>query len=98
MCEYVKDNICTISKEICPFVYFCNKAKTWRPLKSMSGNCKVKLQAEVPKGYYRVRQARKGYLYVDIDNVTHNILNPFDDVPLFVKATKLKNGSWRLRK
>ena len=26
------------------------------------------------------------------------IQNPFDEVPLYVKATKMKNGKWRLKK
>lgn len=98
MCEYVKENICSITNKVCPFVYFCNKRQIWKPVQSFDGNCKVKKEAEVPAGYYRVRQVRKGFLYVDIGNITYKIKNPFEDVPLFVKATKLKNGSWRLRK
>lgn len=64
----------------------------------MPQKCKVADKAEVPKGYYKVREERKGYLYVDINDRTYKILNPFDDVPLFVKATIYKNGKIRLRK
>lgn len=41
---------------------------------------------------------RKGYLYIDIKGHTYKILNPFEEVPLYVKVTKLKNGEWKLRK
>jgi len=98
MCKYVNKNICTISKEICPFVYYCNKVQDWKPLKSMPEKCNIIINAEVPKGYYRVRMERKGYLYIDIKGQTYKILNPFDDIPLYVKAVKLKSGKWKLRK
>lgn len=98
MCNYVQNNQCRITKNNCPYMYYCNKAKSWIPLKNMPTNCKVKENFEIPKGYYKVRMERKGYLYIDIDNQTFKILNPFDEVPLYVKATKLKNGNWRLKK
>lgn len=97
MCEYVIKNQCTLTNENCPFVYFCHKSNSWLPNKAMPKNCNVKLNAEVPIGYYRIREERKGYLYVDIDDHTYKILNPFKDVPLYVKATKTKNG-WKLKK
>ena len=98
MCNYIRQNQCSITKQQCPYMYFCNRAHNWIPLKSMPAKCKVVEQQEIPKGYYKVRMERKGYLYVDIDNQTYRIPNPFDDVPLYVKATKLKNGTWKLRK
>ena len=52
----------------------------------------------VPKGYYRVRFERRGYLYVDFGDKTVAIKNPFEDVPEFVKVSKLKNGTYRLKK
>lgn len=97
MCKYCNKNWCTIINKQCPFVYFCNKSQEWKFLQN-GEKCKVKYNADIPKGYYRVRMERKGYLYVDINNITHKILNPFEDVPLYVKATKLKNGKWRLKK
>lgn len=98
MCEYVKENLCTIIQAPCPYVYFCNKVNDWRPNKAMPKNCKIKLQQETPKGYYRVRQERKGYLYVEVGDITIKALNPFDYVPTFVKVTKLKNGEYRIKK
>ena len=97
MCEYVQLNKCSISGEVCPFMYYCNKLRIWKPLKSMPEKCNIKENFEIPKGYCKVRFERKGYLYVDINNQTFAIKNPFDDVPKYVKATKTKNG-WRLRK
>lgn len=98
MCKYCNQNKCSITNSVCPYVYFCNKKQLWVPLKSMPQDCKVKINIEIPKGYYKVRMERKGYLYVDIGDITYKILNPFDDIPLYVKATKLRDGSWKLRK
>lgn len=97
MCSYVNENKCNITGDICPFMYFCTKAQAYKPLKSMPEKCNVALTAETPHGYYRAREERKGYLYVDIGEFTQKIANPFDDVPLYVKATKTKTG-WKLKK
>lgn len=97
MCSYVNENKCSINGEICPFVYFCTNVQAYKPLKSMPAKCNVALIAEIPQGYYRVREERKGYLYVDIGDCTYKIANPFDEVPLYVKATKTKTG-WKLKK
>lgn len=98
MCEYAKENKCIVTNEVCPWMYWCNKRQIYKPSRHMPQNCNIKARVEVPKGYYKVRMERKGYLYVDIDNCTYKIKNPFDDIPLYVKATKLKSGEWRLRK
>lgn len=97
MCEYVKQNQCSLTNDICPFVYWCDRLHIWKPSKAMPEICNVKKSHEVPKGYYRVRQERKGYLYVDIDEITYKFKNIFDDVPEYVKVTKTKNG-WKLKK
>ncbi len=98
MCEYVNGNQCTIQKQNCPFMYYCSKVNAWQPLSSMPKDCNIKENFELPKGYYKVRFERKGKLYVDIDGFTQAIDNPFDDVPPFVKVSKLKNGTYKLRK
>lgn len=97
MCKYVKENKCSITDKVCPYMYFCTRWNKWKPLNSMPENCKVKVNQEIPKGYYRVREERKGYLYVDIQGQTYKIENPFDEVPQYVKAIKTKSG-WKLRK
>ena len=61
-------------------------------------NCKVKDKAEIPEGYYKVCFEKRGSLYIDMNGHVEIIPNPFDDVPLYVKATKLKNGTWKIRK
>ena len=63
----------------------------------MPMNCKVKQQAEIPEGYYKVCFEKRGNLYIDFNGHIEIISNPFDIVPLYVKATKLKNGKWRLK-
>lgn len=98
MCKYVEGNECKIIKQRCPWMYFCMKEQKWKPNKNMPANCKVMQQAEIPQGYYRVIQERNGILYVSIQGQAYKIPNPFDDIPLFVKARKLKNGKWVLRK
>lgn len=97
MCNYVTENKCNITNETCPYMNPCPKTGGYLPSRSMPVNCKVKLNAEIPQGYYRVREERKGYLYVDIGEFTQKIANPFDDVPLYVKAIKTKTG-WKLKK
>lgn len=100
MCNYVviEEGKCKITKDICPYLYFCNKIKSYKPNASMPSNCKVKQSFEVPNGYYKVCFERKGNLYININGNVEVIPNPFDIVPLYVKATKLKSGKWRLKK
>lgn len=97
MCKYVKDNICTIQNTVCPFMYFCEKQQIWKPNKYMPNPCKISLSYEVPNGYHRVIDSRKKYLYIDMGDYTISVENPFDDIPLYVKITKTKNG-YKLRK
>lgn len=100
MCEYININQghCKILKDSCPFVYFCNKINSWKPLKNMPVNCKIKTQLSIPKGYYKVCFERHGNLYVDIKGQIEIYPNPFDDVPLFIKVFNTKNGKQRLKK
>lgn len=100
MCNYVniEEGKCKITKNICPYLYFCNKTKSYKPNASMPSNCKIKKNFEVPNGCYKVCFERKGKLYVSIEGHIEIIPNPFDTVPLYVKATKLKTGKWRLKK
>lgn len=98
MCNLVLENICSITKNICPYMYFCNKTKSWKPLKSMPAICKIKKEQDIPNGYYKVCFERHNNLYINIDGNIQIIPNPFNDVPLYVKAIKLKNGKWRLKK
>lgn len=98
MCEYVKENVCVIQNDICPFVYYCTKINGYKPLKSMPQNCKVKQNTDVPYGYKRAIMSRKGYLYIDMGDFTIKVANPFDDIPLFVKVTTNKNGEYKLKK
>lgn len=97
MCNHLNVNKCSVTNQGCPYVYYCSKTNEYKPSKNMPEKCKVALQVEVPKGQYRVRDVRNGYLYVDIDGQTIKVLNPFTKVPQFVKAFKTKTG-WRIKK
>ena len=46
----------------------------------MPDNCKQELKGDAVrhKGKYQVRNARKNYLYVDIEGITYKLENPFD--------------------
>lgn len=99
MCNFIQnEKECSILKKQCPYVYFCNKYKKWKPMNNMPINCKVKQNITAPSGCYRVCFEKRGNLYVDFDGHVEIIPNPFNEVPLYVKATKTKNGKWRLKK
>ena len=98
MCNNLNKNICTIDNEVCPFVYWCDKAQAWKPSKYMPTQCKKQVSADVPSGYHKVCFERKGNLYVDMGDTTICVPNPFDTVPPYVKVTKTKTGVYRLRK
>lgn len=98
MCEFVQQNICSITQAKCPYIYLCHKTSTYRPLKSMPKDCKIKRKLAIPKGYRRVLFERRGWLYIEMDDTTIVAANPFNEVPRFVKVTKAKDGKWRLRK
>lgn len=99
MCKYANmdKGMCDINNDICPFLYFCNKTKKYKQNKFMPKDCKIKEKAEIPIGYYKVCFERRGNLYISIDEHIEIIENPFDDIPTYVKVTKLKNGKIRLK-
>lgn len=82
----------------CPYMYYCNKEKRWKPMNNMPLNCKVKQIKSIPNGFYKVCFEKRGNLYIDFNGHIEIIPNPFDEVPLYVKATKLKTGKWKLKK
>ena len=97
MCEYVRGNQCRVTQATCPYMYFCEKIRGFKPSASMPADCKVKQKAETPKGYCRVRDERKGWLYIDYNDITVKVKNPFDHVPLYVRIKVLKSGEYKLR-
>lgn len=100
MCTYaeIDNGYCKIQNTRCPYTYFCDKDGVYKATKYMPEDCKVKLTAETPEGYYRVIMAHKGWLYVDLGDMTIKVKSPWDEVPEFVKAYQLKSGEWRVRK
>lgn len=97
MCEYVDQNVCRITKEACPWMYLCPQTGTWRANNYMPTDCKVKRNVDIPAGYCRVREERKGWLYVDLGEQTIRVKNPFDHTPLYARVRKLKSGEYKLR-
>lgn len=97
MCNYVRENRCLVTEQVCPYMYYCEKIHGFKSSPAMPSECKIKQRAEIPKGYYRVRDVRKGYLYIDVDDETIKVKNPFDSVPLYVKVSRTKTGI-KLRK
>ena len=63
----------------------------------MPSDCKIKRNVKIPSGYYKVRQERKGYLYIDYDDVTIKVRNPFNYIPVYVKVKKTKDGKYNLK-
>lgn len=97
MCEYTNGNLCKVTNSVCPYMMYCEKIQGYKPSRYMPDDCPQKIKAEIPAGYRRVIQERKGKLYIEIGEQAVIVPNPFDHVPLYVKATKLKNGTWRLK-
>lgn len=97
MCEYVSGNQCRVTQSVCPYMYYCDKIKGFKPSPNMPDDCKVKQQANTPIGYCRVRDERKGWLYIDYNNITIKVKNPFDHTPLYVRVRKMKSGEYKLR-
>lgn len=100
MCGYIisNSNLCRISNQICPYMFFCNKESRWKPMASMPVKCKIKESMEIPQGHYKVCFEKRGNLYVNVDGNIRIIPNPFDYVPQFVKVSRLKNGEWKVKK
>lgn len=95
MCEYLRLNKCSISNDLCPFVYFCEKQHMWKENKNIPKDCKVKERVSIPEGFCKVKMERKGFLYVDLGDSTVKLVNPFENVPQYVKVRKYKN-KWKI--
>lgn len=98
MCEFVNNNICTLTNNVCPYMSFCNRLHCWKPSPYMPKNCKIKKNAEIPKGYYKVCYVKRNKLYVSIDGYVEIFDNPFNEAPAYVKVIKKKNGEKVIKK
>ena len=106
MCNQIEtNNMCKITKKICPYMYFCSKTNSWKPQEKMPEKCKIlesqetktKSNTSAPKGYYTVKFERKGFLYVEIKGFLYKFKNIFDKVPSSVKVTKQRGSSYILK-
>lgn len=97
-CKYRHDgNKCKMTNSQCPFVYYCGKIQAYKELERAKMGCKYMSQIKVPDGYKLVEHERRGYLYINMGNEVIKVLNPFEDIPQFVKVTKTKSG-YKLKK
>lgn len=99
MCEYsnLSNGQCNITKNICPYVYFCNKKQIYKRNSAMPSNCKIKESIEIPKGYYKVCFERRGKLYISVNDVIEIVSNPYNFTPIYIKMTRMKNGNWKIK-
>ena len=88
MCNYVNENKCKITGDICPYMYYCEKIRAFRASSAMPKECKIVVRKDVPKGYSIVRDERNGYLYVDYGEITIKLKNPYSIVPNYVKIRR----------
>ena len=100
MCKYANFNtgICKISKDVCPYLYFCNKTQVYKESVVMPNNCKIAENFNVPKNCYKVCLERRGNLYIDVKGNVIIIKNPFDYTPAYVQLSKLKGDKWKIKK
>lgn len=96
-CIYRTDNNCKVTKNICPWVFWCGKINNYKEREGIDQYCKYKKQETIPAGYYNVEFEKHGYLYIMVNDQTLKILNPFDYVPKYVKLYQNK-GVWKIKK
>ena len=95
MCEYAEINSgkCKVDNQICPYLFFCSKINGYKVNLNMPNKCKKK-EISLPRNCYEVAFEKKGKLYVKVKDNIVIVDNPFDNVPIYVKMFKSKNGKW----
>lgn len=96
MCAYVDlaNGKCKISKDVCPYTYYCTKVKAYKVSANMPENCSITQSFELPKGAYEVCYESHGFLYVNVNGYIEIIKNPFDFTPPYIKMHKNSKGDW----
>ena len=84
---------CSLINNKCPFVYYCNKIRQFKPLESFPKKCKMinKSNAIYGKNIFKVEFEKRGKLYINYNGVIKIISNPFNYIPSFVKIQE-NNG------
>lgn len=98
MCEYVvNQNICKITGNNCPWMYWCDKTHGWRPNNSMPIQCKQAKNyiPKVGRNQGVVVASNKKTINVDIKGKIYSFRNPYEEVPKVVNVKKV-NGEWIL--
>lgn len=89
--EYKAYCTCKLTNNICVFTRRCSREMQWLPLDSMQ---KCKLRSDIVKG--NIRFIKNGYLFVDVDDRTVKIKNPYDYEPTNVNIVKI-NGEYYIK-
>lgn len=90
--EYAKPCICK-QGNICAYMRRCTDKMKWIPLDGMD---KCKLRSDNQHG--NVRMVYEGYLYIDVDDTTIKIKNPYNYEPTNVDLIKDENGEYIIKK
>lgn len=87
---------CTISNNMCPFQYPCDKINAWRNLDRIEERCNLfsrkESEVHMANNRYKVLYEKRGILCVEInDNTTKFISNPFNIIPTNVELINIKD-------
>lgn len=99
-CTYRNNNMCSIVDGVCPWVFYCGKIGGYKERDGIEKYCKYKKQEpikNIPNGCYPVIFEKKGFLYIELNNQTIKLQNPFDYIPQYVKLYQSK-GNWKIKK
>lgn len=89
---------CTITNEMCPYQYRCDKISNWRNNDNLDKRCTVyKHEGDkeyMTQGQYKVLYEKRGLLYVELDYDTSiTVSNPYGtEVPKGVDLIKIKDA------
>lgn len=88
---------CTITNEMCPFQYRCNKINNWCNVDNITRKCTICRNEDdkeyMEQGKYKVLYEKRGKLYIELDyNTSITTPNPFgSDIPKGVDLIKVKD-------
>lgn len=96
-CSNRNGQICNLTKNNCPWVYWCGRIADYKERDGSENYCKYRKEEIVPVGYNKVQFEKRGELYITINNQTIKLPNPYDYVPKYVKLYQSK-GNWKIKK
>lgn len=69
---------------VCPFVYWCENAQDWKPIRNTQETCLLRTKINKPDNASVVRFIKKGKLYIEYKDGVVVLDNPFNFVPKYV--------------